>query len=118
LGRATDSQFVVYDPERFSSRHHAMISAYEGAYYVENASASGTLINNIELLVGQCKTMKTSTHCLIPMIFLAMLPSQQVRQIDQVKNQHSMKPCPPIKPASYAFIRHYDAAIKWRLSAV
>lgn len=54
LGRATENQFIVYDPQRFASRHHATISAYNGDYYIEDASSSGTLINNdTELFQGQ-----------------------------------------------------------------
>jgi type VI secretion system protein len=54
LGRALDNAFVVSDPERFASRYHARILASEGQYYIEDTSASGTLINNdIELLDGQ-----------------------------------------------------------------
>ncbi len=54
LGRAVDNAFVVSDPERFASRYHARILASDGQYYIEDTSASGTLINNnIELLDGQ-----------------------------------------------------------------
>ncbi len=59
LGRATDNQFIIYDPEQFASRYHARIFVEQGLWYIEDTSSTGTLINdNIELFNGQSHQLR------------------------------------------------------------
>lgn len=53
IGRAKDNDFVLHDPDKFASRYHARIISQNGAYYLEDTSAAGTIVNdNIELQNG------------------------------------------------------------------
>jgi len=60
IGRASDNDFVVEDPDRFASGHHCRIFYDERGYCVEDTSSNGTLINyEEELFRGQTHILQT-----------------------------------------------------------
>lgn len=46
IGRATDNDWVLPDPERFLSGHHARLEHREGYYYLTDTSSNGTYVND------------------------------------------------------------------------
>ena len=46
IGRAVDNDWVLPDPQRFLSAHHARISYRNGSFIVEDTSTNGLFINN------------------------------------------------------------------------
>ncbi len=46
IGRADDNDWVLPDPQRFISAHHARISYRNGSFIVEDTSTNGLYINN------------------------------------------------------------------------
>lgn len=45
IGRARDNDWVLPDPERIVSGHHARILYEQGGYYLEDTSSNGTYLN-------------------------------------------------------------------------
>ncbi|MEA3640541.1 MAG: type VI secretion system-associated FHA domain protein TagH [Lamprobacter sp.] len=45
IGRARDNDWVLPDPERIVSGHHARILYEQGGYYLEDTSSNGTFLN-------------------------------------------------------------------------
>ncbi|MBS1212836.1 MAG: domain containing protein [Proteobacteria bacterium] len=45
IGRTRDNDWVLPDPERIVSSHHARILYDRGAYYIEDTSSNGTCLN-------------------------------------------------------------------------
>ena len=48
IGRSRDNDWILPDPERIVSGHHARIRYERGTYYVEDTSANGTFLNQID----------------------------------------------------------------------
>jgi type VI secretion system FHA domain protein len=46
IGRAHDNHWVLPDPRRYISSHHARISYRNGAYFVEDTSTNGVFLND------------------------------------------------------------------------
>jgi type VI secretion system protein len=46
IGRAPDNEWVLPDPQRFISAHHARISYRDGTYIVEDTSTNGLYLND------------------------------------------------------------------------
>lgn len=98
IGRSDSNNFVVYDPENFASRHHARIFIHQGAWYIEDTSSAGTIINNqIQLHKGQTHLIKhgdvlTIGECDIELHFdhqtTPPTPPHQ-KQANQSHNQNS-----------------------------
>jgi type VI secretion system FHA domain protein len=52
IGRAPDNDWVLPDPERFVSAHHAIIDYQDGAYYLTDTSSNGVFVNDSDQSVG------------------------------------------------------------------
>jgi type VI secretion system FHA domain protein len=48
LGRSRDNDWVLPDPQRIVSGHHARIIYEQGTYYIEDSSANGTFLNQTD----------------------------------------------------------------------
>ncbi len=52
IGRAADNDWVLPDPERYLSSHHAVIDYQGGAYYLTDRSTNGVFVNDADQPVG------------------------------------------------------------------
>jgi predicted component of type VI protein secretion system len=52
IGRAADNDWVLPDPERYLSAHHATIDYQGGAYYLTDRSTNGVYVNDVDQPVG------------------------------------------------------------------
>jgi type VI secretion system protein len=48
IGRAPDNDWVLPDPDRYISGHHAAIDYRAGAYYLRDNSTNGVFVNHSE----------------------------------------------------------------------
>ena len=46
IGRAADNDWVLPDPQRYLSGHHARIHFRQGAFYLEDTSSNGVFVND------------------------------------------------------------------------
>ena len=53
IGRAPDNDWVLPDPDRYISGHHAAIDYRTGAYYLRDQSTNGVYVNQSEQPVGR-----------------------------------------------------------------
>ncbi len=53
IGRAPDNDWVLPDPERYLSSHHAIIDYQDGAYFLRDKSTNGVFVNDADQPVGQ-----------------------------------------------------------------
>lgn len=53
LGRAADNTWVLADPDRVVSSHHATINCLNGQFLLIDHSTNGTFVNGAELPLGQ-----------------------------------------------------------------
>jgi type VI secretion system FHA domain protein len=53
IGRAPDNDWVLPDPDRYISGHHATIDYRQGAYYLKDTSTNGVFVNHSEEPVGR-----------------------------------------------------------------
>lgn len=53
IGRAPDNDWVLPDPDRYISGHHASIDYRDGAYYLRDRSTNGVYVNKSEEPVGR-----------------------------------------------------------------
>lgn len=53
IGRAPDNDWVLPDPDRFISGHHASIDYRDGAYFLRDTSTNGVYVNHSEQPVGR-----------------------------------------------------------------
>jgi predicted component of type VI protein secretion system len=53
IGRAAANDWVLPDPERFVSSHHALITVVSGRYHLLDTSSNGTFINGSSTAVGR-----------------------------------------------------------------
>lgn len=53
VGRAADNDWVLPDPDRFISGHHAAIDYRDGAYYLRDTSTNGVFVNRSDQPVGR-----------------------------------------------------------------
>jgi type VI secretion system protein len=53
IGRAGDNEWVLPDPERFLSGHHAAIEHRSGHWYVVDSSSNGTYMNQSSMPLGR-----------------------------------------------------------------
>lgn len=52
IGRSPDNDWVLPDPERFLSAHHASIDYQSGAYFLSDNSTNGVFVNDADQPVG------------------------------------------------------------------
>jgi len=52
IGRASDNDWVLTDPERYISAHHAEIEIRDGAWWIRDLSTNGTFINGSSRPLG------------------------------------------------------------------
>ncbi|MGD8746566.1 MAG: type VI secretion system-associated FHA domain protein TagH [Gammaproteobacteria bacterium] len=52
IGRSPDNDWVLPDPERFLSAHHASIDYQGGAYFLSDKSTNGVFVNDADQPVG------------------------------------------------------------------
>lgn len=53
IGRAPDNDWVLPDPDRYISGHHAAIDYRDGAYYLRDNSTNGVYVNKSDQPVGR-----------------------------------------------------------------
>ena len=53
IGRASDNDWVLPDPDRYISGHHASIDFRDGAYYLRDTSTNGVYVNRSQEPVGR-----------------------------------------------------------------
>src|SRR5688572_10771812 len=53
LWRADDNDWVLPDPERYVSGHHARIEYRDGGYWLTDTSSNGTFVNNAQMSVSE-----------------------------------------------------------------
>ncbi|HEX9138577.1 MAG TPA: type VI secretion system-associated FHA domain protein TagH [Steroidobacteraceae bacterium] len=53
IGRAHDNHWVLPDPQRYLSAHHARIQYRHGGYFIEDTSSNGLYLNNDEAPLGR-----------------------------------------------------------------
>jgi type VI secretion system protein len=46
IGRSADNDWVLPDPQRYVSAHHARVSFRQGAYFLEDLSTNGAFVND------------------------------------------------------------------------
>jgi len=52
IGRSTENDWVLPDPERYVSGRHARVIFSQGGYYLTDVSTNGTFVNDLEAPVG------------------------------------------------------------------
>jgi type VI secretion system protein len=52
IGRAPDNDWILPDPDRYVSAHHAIIDYQGGAYYLTDSSSNGVYVNDSDQSVG------------------------------------------------------------------
>jgi predicted component of type VI protein secretion system len=53
IGRARNNDWVLPDPQRFVSAHHARVEYRDGQYYIEDLSSNGLYLNEAEHALGR-----------------------------------------------------------------
>jgi type VI secretion system FHA domain protein len=58
IGRSADNDWVLPDPLRYVSAHHARVSFRQGAWYIEDVSTNGVYVNDAARPLGKHVTHK------------------------------------------------------------
>jgi predicted component of type VI protein secretion system len=53
IGRGQDNDWVLPDPQRYLSVHHARVRCYQGVYYIEDTSTNGVFLNGSTRALGK-----------------------------------------------------------------
>ena len=53
IGRATDNDWALPDPERYLSGHHAAITYRSGSWFIVDTSSNGTFLNDATTPLGR-----------------------------------------------------------------
>jgi len=53
IGRATDNEWILPDPERYLSGKHARVDFRAGTYYLVDTSSNGTYVNGAQIPLGK-----------------------------------------------------------------
>jgi type VI secretion system protein len=56
IGRAHDNDWVLPDPQRYLSAHHARVQFRDGAYYLLDTSTNGVFVNDGTVPIGRRNT--------------------------------------------------------------
>jgi type VI secretion system protein len=67
IGRATDNDWALPDPERFLSGHHASITYRSGSWFVVDTSSNGTFLNDATTPLGRDNAHAVSSGDLVRM---------------------------------------------------
>ena len=49
IGRSADNDWVLPDPQRYVSAHHARVSFRQGHYFLEDVSTNGAFVNDSDI---------------------------------------------------------------------
>ena len=53
IGRSADNDWVLPDPQRYVSAHHARVSFRQGAYFIEDLSTNGAFVNDGDVALNK-----------------------------------------------------------------
>lgn len=53
IGRSADNDWVLPDPQRYVSAHHARVSFRQGSYFLEDLSTNGAFVNDGDVAIGK-----------------------------------------------------------------
>ena len=53
IGRSADNDWVLPDPQRYVSAHHARVSFRQGGYFLEDLSTNGAFANDGDVAIGK-----------------------------------------------------------------
>ncbi len=53
IGRSADNDWVLPDPQRYVSAHHARVSFRQGSYFLEDLSTNGAFANDGDVALGK-----------------------------------------------------------------
>jgi type VI secretion system FHA domain protein len=53
IGRSADNDWVLPDPQRYVSAHHARVSFRQGQYFLEDLSTNGAFVNDGSTAIGK-----------------------------------------------------------------
>jgi type VI secretion system protein len=53
IGRSADNDWVLPDPQRYVSAHHARVSFRQGHYFLEDLSTNGAFVNDGDVAIGK-----------------------------------------------------------------
>jgi type VI secretion system protein len=60
IGRAADNDWVLPDPERYMSGHHALVDYRGGSWYLVDTSSNGTFLNGSTAAIGRERAVSLS----------------------------------------------------------
>lgn len=58
IGRSADNDWVLPDPQRYVSAHHARVRCQNGHYYLEDLSTNGVYVNDEPQPIGKRRTYR------------------------------------------------------------
>jgi type VI secretion system protein len=53
IGRSADNDWVLPDPQRYVSAHHARVSFRQGSYFLEDLSTNGAFVNDGDVAISK-----------------------------------------------------------------
>lgn len=65
IGRSADNDWVLPDPQRYVSAHHARVSFRQGTYFLEDLSTNGAFANDGDVAIGKVGPHKLQNGDLI-----------------------------------------------------
>src|ERR1044071_3412790 len=65
IGRSADNDWVLPDPQRYVSAHHARVSFRQGSYFLEDLSTNGAFVNDGDVAIGKVGPHKLQNGDLI-----------------------------------------------------
>jgi predicted component of type VI protein secretion system len=112
IGRAAANDWVLPDPERFVSSHHALITVVNGRFHLLDTSSNGTFVNGARTAVG-----RQGVHILEPGDQLAIGGYDIVVASEAAASESTAAPAPlsDIKPSD-EFVSH-DALLHFMRGA-
>ena len=93
IGRSSDNDWVLEDPERFISSQHSKISFENGQYYITDLSTNGTFSNGAPEPIGNGNTVQLNDgdkFSLGDFEFLASVWQQEEQATRLLKSVDSM----------------------------
>lgn len=106
IGRSADNDWILPDPLRYISAHHARIHFRQGQYFLEDVSTNGSFVNDDERPLG-----KQGPYALRHGDVLRFGEYQVVVAVDAANEpQHSPQPAQADVPTSIDVLRSVDPA--------
>jgi type VI secretion system protein len=96
IGRSTDNDWVLPDPQRFISAHHARVHFRDGLYILEDTSTNGVFINDDERPVA-----KRGAHVLQNGDILRLGEYQVVAMLESRSPATEADPAPGARSGSF-----------------